>query len=250
MASGAKLGRVRPWVVALLVLPLAGCLGEGDLILALSAPDAADGMTIFAAREDGLGDTPSRQARYRVEYDGRTVYPPGGVGGIFIVSGGSGSQFLPYNFFVEGNGRYDVVVELDDETAQASARVEKWVEYVYLHPYWKNGKAIVDVQLSKASGGSPEDRVIARGDLVLEVRYRGLEGSLNTYSGVLRAETPDDATFTRIDVPRSTFSKGPGYYSFESTFHNGQAKGNTGVHNDPSMAARSPPWNWIKVDGP
>jgi len=237
-----------PWALVVLLVPaLAGCLQDDTLVAALSAPLDADGLTIFAVRGDGSENGPSLQANYEIRYQGRIVYPPAGAGGILILNQGRGSQFVPYHFFVEGNGPYEVVVRLEDQVATASVSVEKWVEYVYLHPYWKNGRALVDLQLSKGTGGQPDDRVVARGDLLLEVRYRGLDQSLNSYAGVIRAKTPDDRTFTRIDVPSSTFSKGPGWYSFESTFNNDQAKGNTNVKNDPTMASRSPPWNWIYV---
>lgn len=226
-----------------LVAALAGCLQGSGVELALSSPAHSDGLTIFAAAP---GEEPE-QGRYVISYQGRDVYPPGGLGGVFSMKDGKGSQFVPYSFFVQGNGRYDVRVEIDGTTATSHTIIEKWVEYVYLHPYYKGSRALVDVQLSRERGGSPTDRVIARGDLIIEVHYRGPDGTLDSLVGTMRETTPSDATFTRLQVPPSLLSRGPGYYAFEATFHNAQAQGNAGVENDPTLAQRSPPWNWLKV---
>lgn len=234
-------------LAAVAVVALAsGCLGgfSPDLIVAASAPITSDGVTVFASTPDA---DDSGQASYRIERAGKAVYPPGGIGGIVPMSGGKGSVFVPYQRFVEANGPHDLVVTFDGDEARTTFQVEKWVEYVYLHPYYKNGRPFVDLQLSKGIGGSPDDRIITRGDLILEVAHRGLDGRLRQPSGVIRQQTPDDATFTRIEVPKDVLDNGPGYYSFEATFHNDEAKGNSGVGNDPTLAQRTPPWNWLYV---
>lgn len=238
--------RMRVVALVLAATALAGCLGgfSPDLLVSASAPITSDGITVFASTPDGDA---SGQASYRIEREGRIVYPPGGLGGVVPMANGHGSVFVPYERFVEGNGPYTLVVTFDGDEARTVFQVEKWVEFVYLHPYYKGGRAWIDLQLSKAMGGSPDDRVVSRGDLIIQVDYRGLDGRVRQSSGVIRQVTPDDATFTRIEIPRSVIDDGPGYYSFEATFHNDEAKGNTGVKNDPSLAQRSPPWNWLYV---
>src|SRR5438067_3418690 len=115
MQRRTKLVIVAVAVAALLVgVPLAAMGVERDpLVVALSAPKADGGMTLFLVTQAGalsrLSDT-THSAEYQIYYGDQLVYPPGGHGASFAVSGRSGSVFIPYNLFVVGNGDYDVVV--------------------------------------------------------------------------------------------------------------------------------------------
>lgn len=238
----------RTRLIGLLVpaaLLLSGCLASGELVVVASAPREGGGITILLA---GIDLEENGQATYVIKKDGRAAYPPGGRGVPFPVAERKGEAFVPYEVFVTGNGPYDVEVSYDGVVRAANVRVEKWVEYVYLHPVAKGSNVVVDVILAKEQGGLPSDRVIAEGRLILDVMYRGIDGSSRERVKVVTTATPEDETFTRVVVPRAQLNKGPGYYSFDATFHNNQALGNNGVGNDPTMANRDPPWNWICID--
>lgn len=243
--------RLAPVVVALVLLPaLAGCVNEGKLLTTASAPKEGGGMTILVGAVNLKADG---SAAFVIKKEGRVVYP--GIDALakapLALAGGEGSAFVPYNAFVVGNGVYEVVVEYAGETRSTSAAVDKWVEFVYLHPILRGANVQVDVQLSRASGGLPQDRIIAEGELRLAVYYRGLDGKVrdsNYPVKVVTVTTPGDQTYTQVQIPKSSFNKGPGWYEVEPKFDNYQASGNVGVAGDPSMAQRSPPWNWICID--
>ncbi len=244
----SRLATLMAAVLALGLAPaLAGCLDLGDdLGLIASSPRQAGGLTVALSKSAVVGSGPSGKAELEILYEGKRVYPPLSFGDSFQVEDGRGIAFVPYSVFVVGNGFYDVRVRFNGEETTARTSIEKWVEYVYLHPYVRGAKVIVDLQLSTARGGAPTDRVIAEGDLRLDIRYRGADGRGNEYIKSVRTTTSPDDTFTRVDIPKSTFQK-PGYYSIDAVFHNNQAKGNTWVVNDPTLQDRSPPWNWVYV---
>lgn len=240
-------------LLALVVAPaLSGCMRvvEGELIVAASAPKASGGMTLFVAESPGLVDrarTGFQQAEYAIYHGEKLVYPAGGKGATFTIKDRAGSVFVPYNLFVVGNGDYDIVIRYDGDEYRARVGVQKWASYVYLHPYDMGSIVRVDVALQSATGGAPEARILAQGELLLEIVYRGLDGSEDRSLGTIRSATSHDTTSTRVDVPRSRLSAGPGYYSFEPLFHNGEAKNNVQVKADPTLANRDPPWNWIYI---
>lgn len=244
----------RPILIALIVAGpaiSAGCLSSPvlngtDLVLVVSAPREGGGLTLFAVDQSrfSAGGT----AEFEIRYGGVTVYPPGGKGAEFDLEKSGGAVFVPYSLFVVGNGKYDVLVRHDGETAKTQVDINKWVGFVYLHPFDRGSKIVVDVQLSRTTGGLPNDRVLTEGELVLELHYRGQDGTRDKFlSPAIKVVTDSSETFTRIELPRSRFSEGPGYYSVEPVFHNRQAKGNYWVPPDPTMQDRNPPWNWIYV---
>jgi hypothetical protein len=248
------MGRRRTLAIALALAataPLsAGCLSRDPLIVALSAPKAASGMTLFLVTEPSLLDkldATSKSAEYAIYYGNQLAYPPGGRGASFTMDGRAGSVFIPYDRFVVGNGDYSVVVRYGGAQVTAQATVEKWVDYVFLHPFDKGSAIVVEAALASATGGSPEDTVLAEGELVLALHYHGADGTDDRTVGSVSASTRHDFTSTDVEVAKSRFSQGPGYYSFEPTFHNLEARNNVQVPGDPTMAYRSPPWNWIYV---
>lgn len=243
-----RAARLATLVVLLALAPsLSGCvLGREPLIVAASAPKAASGMTIFLATEEGFFERfRSQDASYSVYYGDRLIYPPAGKGASFPVEGRTGSAFVPYNLFVVGNGEYDIHVKYGGAETRARVRVEKWVEYVFLHPFDRGETILVETALSSATGGRPDDRILAQGELVLTLKYRGPDGRSDRTIGSISTETSHDQTSTAVAVPRSRLSAGAGYYSFEPLFHNREARDNVQVGPDPTMANLQPPWNWI-----
>lgn len=234
-----------------LALLLPGCtLGGEPLIVAVSAPKAASGMTIFLATETGYLDRyRDLVAEYAIYYGDRLIYPAAGRGASFTIEGRTGTAFVPYDRFVIGNGEYDVVVRYAGEETRSRARVEKWVDYVWLRPFDRGDAVVVEAALSSATGGRPEDRILAHGELVLTMRYRGEDGSLERVVGQVSAETRHDRTATNVPVPKARLSQGAGYYSFEPLFHNLEARDNVQVAGDPTMGNLQPPWNWIYLEG-
>jgi hypothetical protein len=232
---------------------LGGCVtlpGRDTLILALSAPKAASGMTLFLVNDNGIVDKITKDtdsAEYAIYFGDKLIYPPGGNGADFPVSGRTGSVFIPYNLFVVGNGDYDVLVKYAGSSTRARVTVEKWVEFVYLHPFEKDNIVVVEAALASATGGRPEDRVLSSGDLILNIHYRGQDGTEDRTIGSVTGSTKNDEIGTKLEVPRSRFSQGRGYYSFEPVFHNLEAKDNVQVPGDPTMGNRLPPWNWIWI---
>jgi hypothetical protein len=236
--------------VALLAFPaMSGCLGVGrePLIVAASAPKAASGMTLFLATDGVLDKWRDESAEYAIYYGERLIYPPGGKGASFEVKDRTGTAFVPYNQFVVGNGEYDVVVKYAKEETRVRINVQKWAEYVFLHPFDRGSTIQVDVAISSATGGNPSDRILTEGDLIVEIHYRGLNGEEDRTIGSVRTTTRNDRTSTTVEVPRSRLAAGPGWYSFEPVFHNGEARNNLQVGADPTMANRNPPWNWIFI---
>lgn len=227
---------------------LAGCVGNrNSLLVAVSAPKEAGGLTLFAVRQS-MAIGAEETAEYEIRYGGKVIYPPSGRGAEFGVTKEGATVFVPYSLFVVGNGEYEARVRYDGEELGTKFRVEKWVNYVFLHPFDRGARVDVDVVLARTTGGAPADRILAEGDLVLELHYRGQDGKRDKLlNPTLKTTTDGASTFTRLEVPRSRFSEGPGYYSFEPVFHNRQAKGNLWVPADPTMADRNPPWNWIYV---
>lgn len=236
--------------VALLAAPVvSGCLGFGrdPLIIAASAPKAASGMSLFLATTGTLDDLRDAPAEYAIYYGERLIYPPGGRGATFDVKDRSGTAFIPYSQFVVGNGEYDILVRYAGSESRVRVNVQKWAEYVFLHPFESGGNVRVETALSSATGGNPSDRILAEGDLILEIHYRGLNGDEDRNIGSIRATTKHDRAATSVLVPKSRLTAGPGWYSFEPTFHNGEARNNLQVKADPTMANRDPPWNWIFI---
>ncbi|HEX2021096.1 MAG TPA: hypothetical protein VHH36_00160 [Candidatus Thermoplasmatota archaeon] len=233
-----------------LVPALSGCLqfSGGSFIVAASAPRAASGMTVFLAQQPGFfdGNAPSA-AEYTILYGDKVVYPLGGRGATFNVVDRTGSAFVPYNLFVVGNGDYTVVVRHGDDEMRVRVPVHKWASYVFLHPFDTGDEVRVEAALSSATGGSPESRVLASGELSLQIVYRGLDGEEARPLSHRRVATDHDETSTRIDVERGELSAGPGCYSFEPLFHNAEAKNNLHVKADPTLANQDPPWNWLCI---
>lgn len=237
-------------LVALALTPaLSGCVLADDLIVAASAPKAASGMTLFLVANRGfvsrLSSAPS--AEYVIYYGDQLVYPPAGKGGSFDVNGRTGTAFVPYDRFVVGNGEYDVLVRYNGAESRTRVHVDKWARFVYLHPYEKDGEVIVESALQSASGGDARDRILASGELVLTLKYRGKDGSGDLNVAQISVPTRNDQTSTYTEVARSRFDQGPGYYSFEPLFHNHEARGNLQVPPDPAMANSQPPLNWILI---
>lgn len=240
-------------VLALLVgVPLTGAfvLRQQTTLVALSAPRASSGMTLFLVTDesvlDRLGEG-GHVAEYRIFFGDKLVYPTAGSGESFRFEGRTASAFIPYDLFVVGNGEYDVVVTLDGKESRARVGVDKWVDYVYLHPFDKGSVIVVEAALASGTGGRPEDRVLASGELILEMRYRGTAGEEDRPMGSVTTYTRNDQPTARVDVPRSRFSAGPGYYSFEPRFHNDEARNNLQVGPDPTMRYYQPPFNWVYI---
>jgi hypothetical protein len=239
-------------LVAALLAPalLSGCiLGHEPLILAASAPKAASGMTLFLVTEVGpLEKFRDLSPEYVIYYGDRLIYPPGGRGATFPLDGRTGTVVIPYHLFVVGNGEYDVLVRYAGDESRLRVRVEKWVEHVWLHPFERGGGIVVEAALSSATGGRPEDRILAQGELILTIHYHGTDGKSDRIVGQVSAETRHDRINANVPVPKSRLSQGPGYYSFEPVFHNLEARDNVQVLGDPTMANLRPPWNWIYVN--
>lgn len=229
---------------------LSGCVfGREPLVIAISAPKAESGMTLFLATETGpLEEFRDLAAEYAIYFGDRLIYPPAGKGATFQVEGRTGTAFIPYNLFVVGNGEYDVVVRYAGEETRSRVRVEKWVDHVWLRPFERDDVVIVEAALSSATGGRPEDRILSHGELILTIRYHGTDGSQDRVVGQVSAETRNDRTSTLVAIPRAKLTQGAGYYSFQPLFHNLEARDNVQVDGDPTMANMRPPWNWIYIN--
>lgn len=241
--------RALAWLMVASFVLASGCvIGREPLIVAVSAPKSESGMTLFLVTETNYLDRfRDLVAEYEVHYGDALIYPPAGKGASFPVEGRIGSVVIPYNLFVVGNGEYDVIVRYGGETTRSRASVEKWVEHVWLHPFERGDVVIVETALSSATGGRPDDRILAHGELILTIRYRGPDGSLDRIVGQVSAETRNDRTATPVAIPKARLSQGAGYYSFEPLFHNLEARDNVQVEGDPTMGNLRPPWNWIYV---
>lgn len=236
--------------ILLATVPLAGCFSmfEEPIIIAASAPKASSGMSIFVVTEKSLLQRGPQKAEYTIYFGDRLIYPSSGSGGLIHFEGRTGTAFVPYNLFVVGNGAYDVIVRHGGTEARTRVQVEKWVEYVRVMPQDKGDRILVQAALSSATGARPEDRILSEGDLVLTMKYRGLDGRDDRTIGQVTATTRNDRTSTAVEVPRFRFTQGPGYYSFEPLFHNAEALNNVQVPADPTMANLHPPLNWIYIN--
>lgn len=237
-------------VVAFSLPALSGCVSLGDepLVIAASAPKASSGMTLFVVSDGGVVDKlRDSKAEYAIYFGEKLIYPPGGKGASFDIVDRKGSVFIPYSQFVVGNGEYDVLINYQGSEQRVRVSVQKWADYVFLHPFDKGAFIDVEVALSSATGGSPLDRILTEGDLFLRLHYRGTDGTEDRTLGEFSTKTRNDATSTTITVPRSRFSAGPGYYSFEPVFHNSEARNNVQVKADPTLKNSDPPWNWIYI---
>lgn len=242
----------RPVAGALAALALApalsGCIG-GSVDVVASAPKKGNGLTISVSSKTApFGGRDS--LNYAILHDGERIHPPRGLGGTIDLDGsGLGSEFVPYADFVVANGDYTVTV--GDDAGRTPVHVVKFVEYVYLKPYLRNDTFLVDLTLESASGGRPQDRVIAKGEAHLDIQYRGREGEKNQTAHDVTAVTNPDRTFTRISFPIEEMDhyKGEGYYSVHVTFDNFQAKGNFGVGLDPVLRDGEPPQHWVYIEG-
>jgi len=211
---------------------------------------------VLVANAGGTFGAAEGRADFVVRYNGEVVYPHGGVRGTIDVRDGKGSVFVPYSRFVVGNGNYEVEVTFEGTTQRHVAKIDKWVNAIFLQAYCDQSKqcaygpakvATVDAVLTK-SAGDPNARVITKGTLNVDVRYRGELRQSNSYVYGFSHEVPGDRSFARIEIPLSKFASQRGWYSIETTFHNEYALGNTWVGNDPRMAASNPPANWIWID--
>lgn len=238
------------FVVVILFGASSGCfIGREPLLIAISAPKAASGMTVFVVTEDNYLDRfRDLHAEYAIYFGDKLIYPPAGRGASFEIEGRTGTVFIPYELFVVGNGEYDVLVRYAGEETRSRVRVEKWVQYVWLHPFDRGDVVTVEAALSSATGGRPEDRILTHGELILTIKYRGTDRRADVVVGQVTAETRHDRTATHVPVPKARLSQGAGYYSFEPLFHNLEARDNVQVGADPTMANLNPPWNWIYVN--
>lgn len=246
---------MRVALLAALVLTssLSGCvfgLGREPLVVAVSAPKASDAMTLFLVTDaNSLDRFRDLTAEYTIYFGDRLIYPSGGRGATFDVEGRSGTVVIPYSHFVVGNGDYDVVVRYGGDTVRARVHVEKWVDYVWLHPFDQGDIVSVETALSSATGGRPESRILARGELILTIRYHGEDGKGDRVVGQFSTETRNDRAATPVSIPRTRLNQGAGYYSFVPLFHNLEARDNLQVGPDPTMTNLKPPWNWLYVSG-
>jgi hypothetical protein len=239
----------------LLALGLSGCLGgsadPGSMVVVASAPRLANGMTIAVGVPRGLFEDGEGVANYAISHGGEVLYPPGGVGGFISLSQGRGSAFVPYSNFVVGNGEYEVTVTYKERSAMVRAAVDKWVNFVYVFPYLRNDTVVVDVVLERVSG-QPNDRMFAAGQLSVQMRYRGENGTAEPemrWTKSFRHEGQE--TFIRFAIPLEDItrsSRNRGFYSVEATFHNEQANGNNNVPLDPALEDPDPPTNWIYLE--
>lgn len=231
------------------VLVAGAMLVDSDtLIVAVSAPKVGHAMTIFLATDLGpLEDYRDLTAEYEIHYGDQLVYPPSGRGATFDVRDRRGTAVVPYEHFVIGNGEYDVLVRYGGEATRSRVTVDKWVEHVWLQPRDTGKMTQVETALSGATGARAEDRILARGEIILTVHYRGPDGRADRVLGQVAAETRNDRTSTDVLIPKALLSEGPGYYSFEPLFHNLEARNNVQVEGDPTMANRHPPSNWLYV---
>lgn len=237
-------------VVLLLVVASGSVLDRDSLIVAVSAPKASNAMTIFLATDLGpLEQYRDISAEYEIHFGDELVYPPAGRGATFPVEERRGTEIVPYELFVVGNGEYDIIVRYGGDVTRTRVAIEKWVDHVWLHPFDKGDVVNVEVALSSATGGRPDDRILSHGELILTIHYRGPDGKLDRVVGQVSAETRNDRTATIVPVAKSRLSQGAGYYSFEPLFHNREARNNVQVDGDPTMANLRPPWNWIYVNG-
>lgn len=243
--------RALAWGFVFLFLASAGCvLGSDPLIIAVSAPKSEGGMTLFVVTEARYLDRfRDLSAEYEIHFGDKLIYPPAGKGATFPVTGRTGTIVIPYNLFVVGNGEYDVIVRFAGEETRSRARVEKWVEHVWLRPFDRGDGIVVETALSSATGGRPDDRILAHGELILTIHYRGTDGTLDRVVGQISAETQNDRSASMVVVPKARLSQGAGYYSFEPLFHNFEARDNVQVAGDPTMGNLRPPWNWIYFNG-
>ncbi len=225
----------------------------GEPVVVAQAPSKGRGMSIAVATHAALGVSMDSTLSFEIRYQGEVVYPRYGVGGELRTREGLATAFVPYAEFVQGNGNYQVVVENGARSDVGQADVRKWVNFVYLKPYVQDNETFtVDAVLEWGSGGNANQRVVAEGELQLEIRYRGENGTLNQSAHVLNTFTPGDRTFTRVAFPVEDMAnfRGEGWYSVHATFDNAQAQGNLGVGNDPTMDLRDPPQHWVWVDAP
>lgn len=237
--------------LALALLVLGGVVSSlatpERVLVALSAPRQSSGMTLFVFADEGALDKLSdarRSVEYAIYFGDRVVYPPGGKGASFPLDDRTGSVFIPYSLFVVGNGDYDVVVRHAGSESRARVNVEKWANYVYLRPFDRGEILLVEAALASATGGRPEDRILASGDLIVEIHYRGKDGQEDRTLGSFVTETRHDRTAASVEVPKSRLTQGAGYYSFEPRFHNAEALNNVQVTGDPTMRNHRPPFNW------
>ncbi|HWG91316.1 MAG TPA: hypothetical protein VNZ52_10765, partial [Candidatus Thermoplasmatota archaeon] len=212
-----------------------GVFAGSNFTVAASSPDNAGGMTLaVAVPKVGLRATDG-DASYFIKYNGQIIYPPGGKGASFKVTEGAGSLFVPYNIFVVGNGEYEIVVTFDGVKQSATTRVHKWVNYVFMVPVQKrSGSVTVDVVLSDLMGGSPANTIITAGELILDIRYRGEDGNLNVPAHRMKVPVTGEKPVLQVQVPKTAFTRGEGYYSFDATFYNEQALGNNAARTDPT----------------
>lgn len=235
--------------IVLAFLLLAGLVLDRDtLIVAVSAPKTSNAMTIFLATDLGpLEDYRDLTAEYEIHYGDHLIYPPAGKGAAFAVEDRRGTKIVPYDLFVVGNGEYDIIVRYGGEVTRSRVTIEKWVDHVWVHPFERGDIVNVETALSSATGGRPEDRILARGEIILNIHYRGPDGDQDRIVGQVSSETRNDRAATSVAVPKARLSQGTGYYSFEPLFHNLEARNNLQVDGDPTMANLRPPFNWLYV---
>lgn len=229
---------------------LAGCLGA-EASLVASAPREANGLTITVSAKSGLTGTPD-EVEYSIDFGGEKVYPPPGLETIELDDQGLASKFVEYRDFVVGNGDYHVTL---GDGGTTPVYIEKYVKYVFINPYLEgeedeDRRFLVDLTLQSARGGDPQDRIIAKGEVTLQIQYRGENGTVNESAHTVTAITNPDRTFTRLSFPVEEMDhyKGEGYYSVHVSFDNLQARGNFDVGLDPIFGTRDPPRHWVYIE--
>jgi hypothetical protein len=226
---------------------------DAGMVVVASAPRLANGMTVAVAIQRSIFGGGDGVAMYQVSFNGQAIYPPGGVVGAPIeMVEGRGSAFIPYTNFVVDNGDYVVSVDFEGKHSEARATVEKWVNWVYVFPYLRNDTVVAEMVLER-SEGQPSDRIFASGQINLQLRYRGENGTSNE-TRLTRVIPHDGLTdFERTQIPLTSIEQGDrnrGYYSVEATFQNLQAMGNNNVPLDPTLGQPNPPTNWVYLDLP
>lgn len=231
---------------------LAGCLGGAADVVA-SAPKKGNGLTVTVSTSGGALGGPPDETEYEITYHGEKVYPPPGLETLRLDDKGLASKFVGYRDVVVGNGDYKATV--GDGDAAARVNVQKYVNYVFLNPFIeeRDGEEdlfVIDTTLQAGEGGDPQNRIIAKGEMTLDINYRGENGSVNQSAHSFSTITNPDRTFTRVSFPVTDMEhyKGEGFYSVDVSFDNLQADGNLGVGLDPTLREGDPPRNWVYVE--
>lgn len=259
----------------LLLLPLVnGAVGGGEsFFVTVKAPQADDGITVWAGKDPGLIGSCPDEARAEISKDGQVVYP--NVFGRMDVEDCQGSIDVPYHKFAHENGDYQLLVSMDSDTAETRFLVEKVVNWVYIRsfPNASEERTRVEVALARTQAQPIQSAVFTSGELVLNVYWEECseEGPVDDGLGILeqtrdcRADhdhvlgerIPLNTTaVTNVIIPWGSLESpkfddsGPneGWYNVTATFHNEEAKANKNVPMDPTVFNEDPSGNWFEVD--